>query len=145
MEHSLDALYDATNASGKSAFNCVERKLAPLSKELAGLIIPHDLFGSHLDSQLRTTDEELKRQNSKFAGETLAGIWGDVSIDGFPTVAEYVDPDTSEVDPETLECRDHNWFDMHVSYVTFLARLTMVLLLNLSERLEFFSPQFCCH
>lgn len=114
LEHNLDALFIATNAPGSSAFNRLERRMAPLSKELVGLIIPHDHFGSHLDSQLRTTDEELEKKNFKFAGETLAGVWGDLSIDGFPTVAEYVDPDTSEVDPETLECRDQGWFDVHV-------------------------------
>lgn len=114
LEHNLDAIFIATNAPGRSAFNRVERRMAPLSKELAGLIIPHDHFGSHLDSQLRTTDEELEKKNFRFAGETLAEVWGDLTIDGFPTTAEYIDPDCSEVDPESLEFRDQNWFDVHV-------------------------------
>lgn len=33
----LDALFVATNAPGQSAFNIVERRMAPLSKELAGI------------------------------------------------------------------------------------------------------------
>ncbi len=33
VKHDLDALFIATNAPGRSAFNRVERKMAPLSKE----------------------------------------------------------------------------------------------------------------
>ena len=40
--YDFDALFIATNATGKSAFNRVERKMVPLSKELTGLILPHD-------------------------------------------------------------------------------------------------------
>lgn len=40
-----------TNAPGRSAFNRAERRMAPLSRELAGLILPHDRYGTHLDSQ----------------------------------------------------------------------------------------------
>ncbi|KAF2905782.1 hypothetical protein ILUMI_00394 [Ignelater luminosus] len=47
VENNLDALFIATNAPGRSAFNRVERRMAPLSRELAGLILPHDK--SHLD------------------------------------------------------------------------------------------------
>ena len=50
-KYDLDALLVLTHAPGMSAYNCVERKMAPLSKELAGLVIPHDSCGTHLDSQ----------------------------------------------------------------------------------------------
>ena len=49
VQHDLDALFIAANAFGRSAFNRVERKMAPLSRELSGLILPHDRYGSHLD------------------------------------------------------------------------------------------------
>lgn len=75
LSNDLDALFVATNAPGRSAFNRVERKMAPLSRKLSGLIIPHDRFGSHLDEQRRTIDEELEKENFAFAGETLAEIW----------------------------------------------------------------------
>ena len=42
--------------------------MAPLSKELCGLIIPHDKFGSHLDDQRRTIDIELERKTFEYAG-----------------------------------------------------------------------------
>ena len=65
--------------------------MAPLSKELAGLILPHDNFSSHLDSQVRTVDADLERQNFGHAGEVLAEVWSDTIIDGYPVVARYVD------------------------------------------------------
>ena len=49
VQHDLDAVFIASNAPGRSAFNRVERKMAPLSRELSGLILPHDRYGSHLD------------------------------------------------------------------------------------------------
>lgn len=55
-KHNLDAPFIAQNTPGRSAFNRVERRMAPLSKELAGVILPHDHFGSHFDSQNRTID-----------------------------------------------------------------------------------------
>ena len=47
-EHDLDALFVATNAPGRSAFNCTKRRMAPLSREMSGLILPHEYFSSHL-------------------------------------------------------------------------------------------------
>ena len=41
-DHNLDALFVATNAPGHSAYNRVERRMAPLSRELAGVVLPHD-------------------------------------------------------------------------------------------------------
>ena len=48
--HNLDALIHGVNAAGLSAFEPVERRMAPLSHDLAGLILPHDSFGDHLDA-----------------------------------------------------------------------------------------------
>ena len=42
LRYDFDALFTATNAPGRGAFNRVERKMAPLCKELTGLILPHD-------------------------------------------------------------------------------------------------------
>ena len=70
----LDAYVTVTYAPGNSAFNQVERRVAPLSKELAGVILPHEHYGSHLDSSGKTIDEELERRNFKKAGTTLAEV-----------------------------------------------------------------------
>lgn len=62
VKNNVGALFIACNAPGRSAFNKVERRMAPLSKELSGLIHPHDKFGSHLDNQCRTIDEVLEKK-----------------------------------------------------------------------------------
>lgn len=67
-----------TNAPGMSAYNPIERRMAPLSKALSGLVLPYDTFGSHLDSSKRTINAELERKNFKSAGEILAEIWSEM-------------------------------------------------------------------
>ncbi|KAL4720554.1 hypothetical protein ACJJTC_002355 [Scirpophaga incertulas] len=66
----LDAVYIATNAPGRSAFNRVERRMAPLSRELTGVVL-NDNFGSHLDSSNKTTDLDLEKRNFESAGTVL--------------------------------------------------------------------------
>ncbi|KAL5502403.1 hypothetical protein EMCRGX_G009173 [Ephydatia muelleri] len=65
----LDALFVCTNAPKRSAFYRVERRMAPLSRELAGLILPHDHYGTHLDEQGRTIDAELAKSNFSRAAQ----------------------------------------------------------------------------
>lgn len=43
------ALFVAANPPQQSAFNQIERKMASLSRELSGVILPHDHHGSDLD------------------------------------------------------------------------------------------------
>ena len=43
---SLDALLISTHAPGVSAYNQVERKMAPLSKALSGILFPYETFGT---------------------------------------------------------------------------------------------------
>ena len=81
-EHDLDALYIATNAPGCSAFNRVERRMAPLSHDLAGVILPHDQYGSHFNSRGETVNNKLEKVNFAKAGQTLASIWSNTVIDG---------------------------------------------------------------
>lgn len=114
LHYNLDALFIATNAPGRSAFNRVERRMAPLSKELSGLILPHETFGSHLDSNGKTIDKELEKKNFEHCGNTLAEIWSNVMIDGWPTVAQYVQPDDSEINAEDLNEKDAFWMSKHV-------------------------------
>jgi hypothetical protein len=59
--HDLNGFFVATNAPSRSAFNRVERKMAPLSRELSGLILPYDHYGTHLDNQRRTMDLDLEK------------------------------------------------------------------------------------
>ena len=62
-ELKLDALVHGVNAAGLSAFNPVEKRMAPLSHDLAGVILPHNSFGNHLDDSGKTADLELEKKN----------------------------------------------------------------------------------
>lgn len=120
-KHDLDALFVATNAPGRSAFNRVERRMAPLSHELSGIILSHDHFGSHLDSRGRTIDEELEKKNFKYAGEILSETWNELQIDNYPVVATYVDP-SNENEPEGVEI-DPTWYQQHVRESQYLLQI----------------------
>jgi hypothetical protein len=97
--------------------------MAPLSRELAGLILSHDHYGSHLDSQGKTIDEELEKQNFEFAGKTLAELWSQVVIDGFPTISEYIDPEFGELRSERLHSKDLDWMAEHVRTNQYLTQI----------------------
>ena len=73
-ENNLDALFIACHAPGHSAYNAIEQRMAPLSHDLSGLILPHDHCGSHLDNNGKTIDSELEKQNFQKAGEVLADV-----------------------------------------------------------------------
>ena len=70
----LDAFFLTTKAPGRSAFNRVEHQMVKFSQELSGVILPHDKFGSHLNSKGETIDPELEKKNFMHAGEVLAEI-----------------------------------------------------------------------
>ena len=86
----FDAVFVFTNAPGRSAFNRVERRMAPLSRSLSGGILPHDEYGNHLHGNGRTIDEELEKKNFAFAGITLAEICSELCIDGYNVTAEFI-------------------------------------------------------
>jgi hypothetical protein len=71
----MDLLVVATHAPGQSAYNPVERRMAPLSRDLSGLILPFDFYGSHLNSSNKTVDFDLEKRNFAYAGRSLAEIW----------------------------------------------------------------------
>jgi len=110
-DNDLDALFVVTNAPGSSKFNRVEHRMAPLSRELAGLVLPHDHFGSHLNSACKTVDPVLEKKNFEHAGKVLAEVWSGVEIDGFPVVAEYVPPGSECPVPDLPS---HEWYTEHV-------------------------------
>ena len=88
-KHNLDAFIVMTLASGMSAYNYVERRRAPLSKALAGILLPHDSFGSHLDSQNRKIDAELEKKHFPKSGEVITEIWGELVMDQHLVIAEF--------------------------------------------------------
>ena len=80
-EMKFDALIHVVNAAGLSAFNPVERQMAPLSHDIAGVILSHDHYGNHLSSSGNTTDEELEKRNFLAAAHTLSEVWSNTVID----------------------------------------------------------------
>ena len=70
LSQDLDAFFLATNAPGKSAFNRVERRTVKFSKELSGVVLHHDNFGSHLNAKGETNDKELEKKNRVCWGDT---------------------------------------------------------------------------
>ena len=87
-----------SSSPGQSAYNIVERRMAPLSHDLAGLILPHDHFGSHLNDSGTTINVDLEKLNFRKAGQILAETWNQSVIDGFPCIAEYINPPATSDD-----------------------------------------------
>ena len=44
MSRTQEKIWPLTNA----AYNYVERRMEPLSRDLSGVVLPHDHFGNHL-------------------------------------------------------------------------------------------------
>ena len=107
-KHKFDALLISTHAPCLSAYNQVERRMAPLSKALAGLLLPYDTFGNHLDSQGRTIEVELEKCNFKKAGEVLGEVWNELLIGKFPVVCLYLENSTMEPVPY-----EESWVSKH--------------------------------
>ncbi|KAK4886935.1 hypothetical protein RN001_003206 [Aquatica leii] len=84
-KYNLDALFIATNAPGRNAFNRVERCMAPLSKRLSGVIQPHEHFGSHLDEKGMTVDGNLEKRNFQHALSDDADWLDEVDASGLTT------------------------------------------------------------
>jgi hypothetical protein len=103
VKFNLDAMFVATHAPGQSASNPVERRMAPLSRDLCGIILPHDVFGSHLDKNGKTVDMELEKNNFQKAGELLADVWSERVIDKYPVIAEFVMPGKNKRTTVTLK------------------------------------------
>ena len=76
--------------------------MAPLSHDLAGLVLPHDHFGSHLNDSGVTINLDLEKLNFRKAGQILAERWSHSVIDGFPCVAEYIQPPATSADERRL-------------------------------------------
>ncbi|GBP40850.1 hypothetical protein EVAR_88911_1 [Eumeta japonica] len=122
VNHDLDAIFIFTNAPGRSAFNRVERSMASLNRELSGLILPHDSYGTHLDEQGRTKDHDLEKKNFQKAGEVLAEVWSNMVIDGNGVVAEYVEPDDS-AESFIPDLPSQQWYSEHVRESQYLLQV----------------------
>ncbi|CAG8446961.1 4526_t:CDS:2 [Scutellospora calospora] len=70
----LDYLSVRMYTLGQSKYNPVERSIAIFSSKLAGVVLPIDHFGKHLDSQSRVINNELANKNFHYASSMLINI-----------------------------------------------------------------------
>ena len=63
-----------------------------MSQDLAGLILPHDHFGTHLNDAGLTQHAELEKENLKSIGNVLAEVWSMNVLDECSVVSEYINP-----------------------------------------------------
>ncbi|CAJ0835274.1 1278_t:CDS:2 [Entrophospora sp. SA101] len=87
----LDYLTVRTHAPGQSKYNPVERGMATLSGKLAGITLPIDHYGTHLNIQGKVINPDLALQNFRYAGEALCNIWHHDLIFGKSVDARYVE------------------------------------------------------
>lgn len=85
----LDTFFVASNAPGRSAYNWVERQMAPLSYDIAEVMLPHNHFGSHWDSQGNKVESSLEI-NFEHTGKVPVKNWSDTVIYSHPIVSEYI-------------------------------------------------------
>ena len=94
-------MIQAVNASGLSAFNPVERRLAPISAGFSGVCLPHDTHGNHLDANGNTIDSDLEKKNFDSAGDICAEICSNITINGYKVDGKRM-PVGSEFVPEEV-------------------------------------------
>ena len=105
-QYNLDAFILSTQAPGQAIFQATERRVALLSHDLSGLVLPDYHFGTHLDFHGATIDAELEKQNFQRTGETLAEIWTMDMIDNQPVLAEFLAPPAEATDfVRSIDCQ----------------------------------------
>ncbi|KAK4878758.1 hypothetical protein RN001_011264 [Aquatica leii] len=126
-KYNLDALFIASNAPGRSAFNRVERRITSLSKHLSGVILPNEHFGvilsnehfgSHLDDKGMTVDEDLEKRNFQHAEESLSKVCSEMKIDSYDVSAEYRKPELEDLAESNLA-----WYSAHVRESQYLLQV----------------------
>ena len=85
--------------------------MAPLSHDLAGIILPHDTFGNHLDASGNTIDPKLEETNFYAASDVLSEIWSKTVIDNGYDVPEL---------SVSLDAIHLMSYDMHGSWENFV-------------------------
>ena len=102
----LDYLSVRTHAPGQSKYNPVERGMATLSGKLAGVTLPINHFGVHLNTQGKVINPELALQNFKYAGEALCDVWNRDLIFGKRVDAKYIEESKNPFENLQFESTD---------------------------------------
>ena len=111
--HNLDAVFAFTHAPDSTAYNPVQRRICSSVKGTAGIILPIDTFGSHLDAATKTIDINLEIKNFETAGKILPEIWSESIIENHPAVTSYTFPPEKEHN-EVVFHKSEEWKVQHV-------------------------------
>ena len=84
--------------------------MAPLSHDIAGIILPHDTYGTHLDDSGNTLDKKLEEENFYAAADALSDIWSQTVIDKHPVDCQTVKKGSQFIPPEPSP----DWISKHV-------------------------------
>jgi hypothetical protein len=107
----IDYISVRVYAPGQSAFNPVERSMAPFSKKLAGVVLPYFKEKSHLSKDKKTVqDMELAHTNFAHAAKELGVFWTDEKHYGNDVLYRY----ENEL-PASEEQKPFNWIEAHCS------------------------------
>ena len=118
----LDVVFVFTHAPGSSAYNPVERQMSTLSKDTAGIILPFNTFGNHLDASNKTIDSELEIKNFQATGKVLAEIWSELIIDNHPVVASCTSQPEKE-HSKVLFHKTEEWKAKHVRQSQYMHQI----------------------
>ena len=124
-ENDIDFFFAACNTRGLSAYHFIERRIATMSREHDGFILPHDYYGTHLNCNGNTTDRGKELQNFRKAGNLLPDIWSNAVIDSYPVSASWLDP--SEEASNFKEFVGNNlksWLDEHVRIFKYCLQIS---------------------
>ncbi|MCP3850961.1 MAG: hypothetical protein GY694_12095 [Gammaproteobacteria bacterium] len=113
--------------------------MAPLSKMTAGIILPFDTFGNHLNSSNKTVDATLEKRNFQAAGEILAEVFNDTQIDGYSVVSKFVSNVCEEDECDELS---EEWKSVHVLQSQYMLQIVKCLDVSCCSSFRTNYPQF---
>ena len=106
--------------------------MAPLSHDLAGIILPHDIYGSHLDENGNSIDVDLEEKNFYAAAEVLSEVWSKTVIDKHNVDCKAVVKGSVLIPEEPTA----EWLSKHVLQSRYCLRIVKCLDVNCCEPFE---------
>ena len=146
VNNDLDAIFVFTHAPDSSAYNPVEWRMTPLSKDTAGVILTFDTFGNHLGTSNKTIDSELEVKKFEAAWKILAEIWSESIIDNHPVVGSNTSPPEKE-HRKVLFHKTEEWKGKHCRQSQYMLQIVKCSDKSCCKQwrtnyLEFFSQRF---
>ena len=115
----LVVLLYGVNVVGLSAFKSVERRMAPLSHNLAGIVLPYDHFDNDVDSSGKTIDRKMEEKNFQKTAEVLSNVWVSVNCRTVPVGSLYK-PTTLDPVWVAKHCQQFLYYLQIVKYILLL-------------------------